>query len=143
MPQKNTTPQAHLGQTEGKVLIVEDDDASRKAIKNLLEARGFHVSMANTLAGGISALADGPRCIIVDLMLPDGNGVALIEEIRRLALPARIALTTGVSDPELLDQVKTLKPDLFLQKPIEMDRLLSWLTRCQLDGHDGSSDGKP
>ena len=66
-----------------------------------------------------------PHWVVLDLMLPDGDGVAVLQEIREKKLPVKVAVVTGSSDPERLDPVMKLKPDAFLQKPVTADVLFN------------------
>jgi DNA-binding NarL/FixJ family response regulator len=60
-------------------------------------------------------------------MLPDGDGASVLRQIREAKLNCRVAVTTGVSDPRRLDILSTLKPDLVLRKPIDVQQLLRFL----------------
>jgi DNA-binding NarL/FixJ family response regulator len=66
---------------------------------------------------------------VLDLNLPDGNGIEVLRYARSAGLPARIAVHTGVADPALLQQVRALKPDALFVKPFDPDDLLAWLDR--------------
>ena len=64
-----------------KVLIVEDNPAARVTLEKILSLEGFYVQSAGTLRRG-KELLDGQAAIILDLNLPDGNGVDLLRQIR-------------------------------------------------------------
>ena len=70
---------------------------------------------------------DGYDCIILDLMLPDGDGVGLLQEIRARQLPVRVLVTTAVSDPKRVQHVRSLAPEKMLRKPIDLAELLRGL----------------
>lgn len=110
------------------VLIVEDDRSIRTVLRTLLESRGYRVVEAETAARGlIEARNHRPDLIIVDLGLPDRDGLTLIRDVRTtsstpiLVLSARtletdkvLALDAGADDyvakpfstPELLARVR-------------------------------------
>lgn len=113
-----------------RVLLVEDDPSSRDAMVRLLRYAGLDVRSAGTLAEAFEALAWDPHCVILDLMLPDGNGAALLSHIRTHALKARVAVVTATADPLILNQVKQLRPELVLAKPIDLVDLSEWLRGC-------------
>ena len=116
--------------TRCRVLVVEDDPSSRRALTLLLRIRGFETTVAGTLHEAMQQLQWGPGCILLDLMLPDGNGAALLEHIRQSQLPIRVAVTTGAANwPALLDYGR-LQPDVLFTKPLDIDRVVEWLNEA-------------
>ncbi len=109
------------------MLLVEDDAISASALATILRRRGFEVHHVLNVAGGIDSLSEAPSIVILDLMLPDGDGSHVLEEIRRRHLPCRVLVTTASTDPERLDALGRLKPDIVLQKPIDLPRLLEMM----------------
>ena len=66
-----------------KVLVVEDDEALAKGLAFNLEADGYAVRHAPTCAAARAALAeDDPALVVLDLNLPDGDGLDLLRELR-------------------------------------------------------------
>lgn len=113
---------------DARALVVEDDTASRTALRYLLRHHGWQASDAATLAQGRTLLeGTDPHILILDLMLPDGDGIELLRHIRQRGLPILIAVVTGVGDPETLDAVQQLAPDLLLRKPVNVHSFLEWL----------------
>ncbi len=108
-------------------LLVEDDGASRHALSRLLSHSGYETSSAATIAEAETKLKEQPRCVILDLNLPDGVGTVLLERIRRQKLPIKVAITTGTTDPELLLDVKELHPDVIFKKPLNLSEVMRWL----------------
>ena len=65
------------------ILVVEDDEAIRSAVRRGLTERGYAVATAGTgMAGLEQVLADRPQVVLLDLGLPDVDGLALISMIR-------------------------------------------------------------
>jgi len=60
-------------------------------------------------------------------MLPDGDGIVILEKIRRTQAKCRVVITTGVSDPQRLQKLTPLSPDLVLMKPIDLQTLVRFL----------------
>ncbi len=111
--------------TAHRVLLIEDDAATYSALRILLERRGAKVTLATTLAEARASLADhSPDAIVLDLMLPDGNGFEILADIRRRKLGVKVAVTTGVSDADQLKAVADLHPEALLKKPINLAELL-------------------
>ena len=117
---------AHPGPKSCHVLVVEDDASSRRALTLLLKLHGFRASYAATRSEALRCLAEHPLCVLLDLMLPDGNGAEVLEHIRRNRLPIRVAVTSGASNWEsLLDGVR---PDAYFGKPLDFQSLVRWIT---------------
>ena len=110
-----------------RTLIVEDDDTSRRILAQLLRRLGHETETAATLAEGLEKLgAWQPACVILDLMLPDGSGTAILARIRDEHLPVRVAVASGAYGT-MLASAKSLSPDAFFTKPIDLGRLKEWL----------------
>ena len=114
-------------QTGTHVLIVEDDACSRHALQALLRRSGYNTKSAATVSEALSKLQDGPRCLILDLNLPDGSGTDLLQRIRAAKLPIKVAVTTGTSDPMLLDAMGKFVPDAVFHKPVNLNEVMHWL----------------
>jgi len=113
------------------VLLVEDDPATYTALRMILTRRGYDVTIVTHLDQALAALAAGPDCIILDLMLPDGSGLQLLKKVREANLSIRVLVTTGLNDPEELSAVSALKPDAILRKPIDLGELLLRLSQVR------------
>jgi DNA-binding response OmpR family regulator len=109
------------------VLLVEDDRVSCNALSSILRRRGFEVIVATTLAEGFARLSENPTHIILDLMLPDGDGEDILRLLRRNQSPAKVLVTTAVNDQDRLRSVREQHPDAILQKPIDLSKLLRML----------------
>ncbi len=96
---------------KGRLLLVEDDHASRTALQYLLKRGGWNVQAVVTVAEAIRAVSDSPpQAIVLDLMLPDGDGLDVLRAVRSAKLNACVVLITGVNDPEWLLRAKNLIP---------------------------------
>jgi DNA-binding NarL/FixJ family response regulator len=73
-----------------------------------------------SVAQGLSLLEPAPHCIILDLMLPDGGGEALLRQVRARCPDTRVAVCSGIDDPWRLETVRGLRPDLLLCKPYDL-----------------------
>ena len=107
-----------------RILLVEDDPSSARALRAILHRRGWHVDVASTLAEGMDALEHGPEWVVLDLMLPDGDGEAILRAIRSSGEPSRVVVITAVNDPDRLERVRELGPEALLHKPLDVARLL-------------------
>ena len=109
------------------VLVVEDDAASRRALVSLLRLNGIQALFASNLSEAIKLLDSRPECVLLDLMLPDGTGGAILELIRSRHLPIRVAFTTGAADWRQLVNDAEFRPDAVFIKPLNFDSISRWL----------------
>jgi DNA-binding response OmpR family regulator len=109
-----------------RVLIVEDNADAIGMLQRLLHLEGFETEAASTAAMAVKLLSWRPDFLLLDLMLPDGNGIVVLQHLRQLNLPTQVAITTGMQDGSF-DVVLPLSPDRVFQKPLNLDELLMWL----------------
>ena len=113
-----------------RLLIVEDHEATRDTLRDHYHGMGWQVVAAGTVAGALEALEAGPAfCgILLDLRLPDGEGIAVLERVRARGLMTRVAVCTGDVDLGRLKAVAALRPDAMLPKPIRLPEI--WADLC-------------
>lgn len=112
-------------QAEDRVLIVEDDDTTRRALQRLFASWGWNVSVASTVSAALEALDPPPEMIILDLWLPDGDGISVLHHVRKTGMRTFVAVTSGALDPDCVARILPLKPDLLMPKPLDLARLLA------------------
>jgi len=115
------------GTTRCRVLVVEDDPSSRRALVLLLRLKGFQTNVASTIREAIEQLQSNPGCLLLDLMLPDGNGTTVLEYIRDRDLPIRVAVTTGAGNWQAMLESVPGRPDAVFTKPLDFEKLVGWL----------------
>lgn len=108
-----------------RVLIVEDHEPTRRALRGIFRVRGYEVATAGTLAEALGLLDPPPDCIVLDLMLPDGHGEDLLRKVRADRLPTAVTVCTGLEDPARLRSVERLHPDALLVKPVDVDTMFA------------------
>lgn len=65
--------------------------------------------------------------VVLDLMLPDGDGTELLKRLTIDSPHTRVAVVTGVMDPQWIGRVQSFSPVCILSKPILIDELLMHL----------------
>ena len=99
---------------------------ARTALKTLLAREGFHVQTAGTLQRG-KELLDGQAAVILDLDLPDGNGVELLRKIRTEKQTMKVLVVTACDNPVVRREVRLLQPDGLFCKPFDLSKVLEHL----------------
>lgn len=103
-----------------KLLIVEDDRSMRTVWQLVFSQRGWDVTVASTLAEGLACLDPPPDYLILDLRLPDGGGEEILRRVKAARLQTRVAVTTGSDDAGQLKAAKSLMPEAWFEKPINI-----------------------
>ena len=117
------------------VLIVEDNEHVTSALRILLESAQWRVSIADTIASALeSARTDPPAIALLDLTLPDGDGLLLAEPLRA-AGTKKIVVLTGHDDRETTRRCKEAGCDDVLIKPVSIRDLLeksrAWIAELE------------
>jgi DNA-binding response OmpR family regulator len=111
-----------------KVLIVEDDHSARVEIGDVLREAGYQVLEA---PGGDAALrlavSGNPAVILLDLILPDGAGFELLDQLRDLPLGKGISIVAVSGFEERIRDAKLAgaRFDAYLLKPFGVSQLLA------------------
>jgi two-component system, NtrC family, response regulator AtoC len=114
-------------------LTVDDDPNFLLALAELIEAQGFTVNTATTLRDARQRLArQMPDIVLVDLFLPDGNGIELLKDFDPVR-STQVVLMTGHADLESAVQALRLGASDYLTKPLDIGRLKSILGKVASD----------
>jgi len=105
------------------VLVIEDNEKNRKLAKDILEFRGYRVSVAENAEDGLDlATKDPPDLVVMDIQLPGMNGIQALGKLREGEATKRIpvvAFTASVM-PGDRHTIMGAGFDAFLSKPIAM-----------------------
>ena len=109
-----------------KILVVEDDRATRKALQQLFEPEGYSVLVAQTGAEGLAAFRTSrPNFVILDLGLPQLGGQEVCRQIRKESEGVPILILTGSSDEVSRVLLLELGADDYVTKPFSPKELLA------------------
>jgi two-component system cell cycle response regulator DivK len=105
------------------ILIVEDNDKNLELVRDLLQVSGYHTLEATNVADGVAiAAAHRPDLILMDVQLPDNDGVAALELLR--AQPGLVSTTvvalTAFAMRDDRERLLAAGFDGYLSKPIEI-----------------------
>jgi two-component system response regulator RegA len=113
---------------ERTLLIVEDDKSFLARLGQALESRGFTVSTADTVAGGLAQLERAaPAFAVVDMRLADGNGLDVISALKRRRPDARAIILTGYGNIATAVNAVKLGAVDYLAKPADADDVVAAL----------------
>lgn len=112
---------------ERRVLVVDDERQILRAMRVILREAGFEVATASTVHEALDALAvRPPDAAIVDLILPDGNGVDICRSIREWSQMPIILLSAVGDEAEKVRALETGADD-YVTKPFGTDELIARL----------------
>lgn len=127
------------------ILVVEDHKETRDLIRAALEDEGFKPACADTLKSGKDYLKHHkPALIILDLGLPDGNGLEICGSVRGDAELSKTPIIALTGLTELHDKKRGFDTgvDQYLEKPIVIEELSLWvkalLRRVEWGNHGGT-----
>lgn len=110
----------------GTVLVVEDDDIFRRACRSVLSRAGVTVDAVGS-PGEAMALCGGKRydAIVSDIRMPGGDGITLLQDVRRLDPSVPFILMTGSPTVDTAIDAVQHGALRYLQKPFDIDQLLA------------------
>src|SRR5213082_2594998 len=123
-----------------RVLVVDDEPEIVRGLRIVLRGAGYAVEAASTKAEALNSVATRPpEALVLDLVLPDGDGVAVCKEIRRWSrLP--ILVLSAVGDEREKVRALDAGADDYVTKPFSTEELLARLRavmRRSTDAGDG------
>ncbi|MDN5917601.1 MAG: response regulator transcription factor [Pseudonocardia sp.] len=107
-----------------RVLLVEDDVVLGDALRRTLIASGYSARLVGSGAEALAALADEPDVVLLDMGLPDRDGLGVCREIRERSRVPILAIT-GRGDVSARVQGLRSGADDYLVKPVSTDELLA------------------
>ena len=120
-----------------QILIVDDHPLIRWAIQQLVEHQPeYHVcGTADSVQAAMVQLdKHSPDLIILDLMLDDGSGKIIIEQVAKRGLASRVLVSSMCRDPRVISDVLRQGVTGFIDKGLPMDKLLDGIDVIDYDG---------
>lgn len=116
--------------SELSVLIVEDEENLGQTLRDYLRAKKFSVELAPTCAEARTKFKDlAPAIVIMDIGLPDGDGISLAREFRNRRKDCVLLFCTALNDPTLRVEGLELGAEDYITKPFELKELTLRLDR--------------
>jgi DNA-binding response OmpR family regulator len=117
-----------MPEVTSRLLLIDDDSRLTAMVGDYLRRNGYEVDAAGSLASGREQLKQRPYdALLLDLMLPDGDGLDLTRELRADARTRRLPLLMLTARGEPMDRIVGLEigADDYLPKPFEPRELLA------------------
>jgi two-component system, OmpR family, KDP operon response regulator KdpE len=131
-----------MADAQPRIVIIEDDYAVRRLLQTSLEGRGYHVATAATGQTGLTTAATvDPQVILLDLGLPDLDGVMVITRLREWAATPIVVLSARHEEQQKVAALDAGADD-YLTKPFSTEELLARI-RVALRHQDRRAEASP
>ena len=118
-----------------RILLVDDHEASARALARLLRHQGFVVTTAYTFAGALALAApNSVDLLICDVDLPDGDGCELLRRMRAFFGGRTIPAIAVTGHEGLLDECRKAGYARYLSKPLRLDDVIEAVQSLGLIG---------
>jgi len=107
-----------------RILIIDDDDSIRESLCMYLAEEGYDVETADRGGVGIGKFIEWRAdVVILDIRLPDIDGFAVYDELRKHDQQARVIMITAFHDEDTIDRAMKKGVVKYIKKPIDMNGL--------------------
>jgi FixJ family two-component response regulator len=114
-----------------RVAVIDDDASVRKALKRLLRAANLDADVFASGRQFLESLPSGcPDCLVLDLHMPDMNGLEVQRHLAREGLQVPIVVITGHDEPQAQAQCMSASAAAYLRKPLDDEALLEAIHRA-------------
>jgi len=106
-----------------KILVIDDDESIIWVIKKALEPLGYSITSRTKLSSGLKAAQEKPPVVLLDLILPDGDGLEALREIHSLDPEAIVIMITAHA--RMQSTITAMKEGAYdyLEKPFDIEEL--------------------
>lgn len=125
-----TTHRQELSRVQGTILVVDDEESIRNLFRELVRSDGIGVRVASSGQEAMAMVKQmAPTLLIVDVLLPDGDGIALLEEVQKMDNRIIGAVMTGAATIELAVRAMKAGALEFFLKPFQTEVLIPAIRR--------------
>jgi two-component system, OmpR family, phosphate regulon response regulator PhoB len=114
------------------ILAIEDDWTVRTVLEHTLKSAGYDIDLVPGISDARQLLAEGHYdLVLLDLNLPDGNGLDLLRDLRKdLGTGVPVLVLSGLRQEDVVVRGLELGADDFVTKPFSPPELLARVSRC-------------
>ena len=123
-----------------RVLVVDDEDAVRDMLRRMLEARGHEVALASDRPSAVAGyLRHRPDVVLLDLLMPEVDGLAVLAELRRVDPAARVVMLSSLREEAKVARAIELGARDYIVKPVLFRQLQECVERLASQPTDPSA----
>jgi DNA-binding NtrC family response regulator len=124
LPHSSAVLNGPCREAKKKVLIVDDEYLIRYSLKKLIEREGYAAFTAGTGHEALRLFEEQrPDIVILDIRLPDSNGLSLLKTIKESCPSVAMIMATGCPDVQSNVEAMKMGALAYLEKPVDMDSL--------------------
>jgi DNA-binding NtrC family response regulator len=110
---------------KGSVLVIDDEQEIRESLEQLLKLEGYGADCATNAEEGLKRIEDGVfDLVLLDINLPDRNGLDLLKTIKRDSPDVGVIMITAFDSSQMAFQASKQGADSYITKPWDNDKLL-------------------
>lgn len=111
-----------------KILIVDDEQEIAELLEEVLEQLGYKTAKAFSKSQATEVLREfEPRIVLLDIRLPDGDGISFLKEIKASQPAVEVIMITGLADRDIAIEALREGAADYICKPIDLDYLANSL----------------
>lgn len=127
--------------TAPTMLVVDDDEIFRERLGRALSRRGYDVHLAPGPAEAlVSARKESPEFAVIDLRMPGGSGLELLQELKRIDPTTKVVMLTGYGSIATAIDAMRLGAHHYVSKPADADDVIAAFERGDNEPLEPSSD---
>jgi DNA-binding NtrC family response regulator len=112
------------------ILVIDDEQGIRDLLGTLLRRKGYDVVLAESGRKGLELFRQArPDLIVLDLKMPEMDGLTVLRQIRTLDLRKPVVILTGAGTADAAEQARALGVTEFIEKEFSLHRLGDALKR--------------
>jgi len=110
---------------KAKILVVEDNPATRELLRELLSQEGYMVKIARDGKEALlKARKESFNLILTDVKMPRMNGIQLLKELQKITPDTKVVIVTATADSEIAVKAMKLGAYDYITKPFCLDSIL-------------------
>ena len=131
------------GELTSRVLIVDDDPYFLRVLSRILSAENFQVKTAEGATQAAQLLEqDSFDIVISDLRLPDGDGLSILQEVRKGGREIPVVILTAYGEVDSYLEAMNAGATEYLNKPVKSEELIAVVRSC-LRGRAATAESEP
>lgn len=117
---------------KAKLLIIDDESELVSALTERLTLRGYDAYGVTNFAEGLKFLNESPDVVILDIGLPDMDGLEVLKKIKEINPSIQVIMLSGYGDDEKVNKSLNYGAYDYLIKPIDIEELISKIETAKL-----------
>jgi CheY-like chemotaxis protein len=118
------------------ILIIDDEEDLCWLLSNILMVKGYNVIVANTISEGTVCLKESPDLVFLDLKLPDGDGMDILPEIKKISSETLVTIISAYGSAERMEEAKEKGVCNFIDKPFTEENILELISQFSQESRD-------